>query len=712
MVDKKKKKKKAQLPFRINILFFVIFLLFSVLILQLGVVQILNGEAFQDEIDRTIQDTTKIPVPRGKIYDRYHNIIVDNKPIYSITYTPAKGVQAIDRLKVAKKLAEFITMVPVDEDPEEYFDDTLTERNLKEYWYLENKEEADERISPEETADLSNAEVYNATLDLITEEEISNFSLEEKEVISIKKELDKAYSLTPQIVKNEGVTVDEYAKVSEHLAELPGINATTDWDREYLYESTIQSLLGSITTQEEGIPAENESYYLTRGYSRNDRVGKSGLEEYYEDLLKGRKEQIQYTTTKDGSIIGAETVVEGERGKDLVLSIDMEFQERVDKILLDALKEAVPANSKLNDVLAVVMDPNTGELLAVSGQHYDRKNDEFSNAAFKTIYDAHRPGSVVKGATVLSGFESGVISPGQVFYDRTIGLPQNPFSSWSSTLGAVNDIDALKVSSNVYMGYIALRLGGDYRYPYPNGSSVAIDRISLNNAFQEFRNYFSQFGLGVKTGIDFPYEATGYVGTDFQAGNLLHYAVGQFDTYTTMQLAQYVSTIANGGNRVEPHFMKELREPKASEDEVGAIYQTQNPKVLNRISMDYLDRVQEGFRRVFQEQGGTAASYFRNKEYKPAGKTGTAESEVFETDANGDVYGVETVNLNLIGYAPYDNPEIAFAIVVPNLNPSYTGINNKIGEQIMDTYFELKKERASGNNGSTTDDSEEETENE
>src|SRR6476661_1597610 len=128
----KKKKKKAQLPFRLNILFFVVFLLFSVLILQLGIVQILNGEAFQDEIERTIQDTTKIPVPRGKIFDRNHNVVVDNKPLYSITYTPAKGIQAQDRLTVAEKLAGFISM-----DSKKYID-PITERNKREYWYLKN----------------------------------------------------------------------------------------------------------------------------------------------------------------------------------------------------------------------------------------------------------------------------------------------------------------------------------------------------------------------------------------------------------------------------------------------------------------------------------------------------------------------------------------------------------------------------------------------
>lgn len=569
---------------------------------------------------------------------------------------------------------------------------------MKEYWYLENKEEADNRLKGENLEELSNAEVYNKTLDLIEEEEISHYSLEEKEIIAIKKELDKAYSLSPQIVKNEGVTPKEYALVSENLSNLPGINATTDWNRKYPYEETLKSLLGTITSQEEGIPAENESYYLARGYSRNDRVGKSGLEQYYEDLLRGRKEQIQYTTTKNGVVIGADTVVEGQRGKDLVLTIDMDFQEEVDKIVAEELKKAISrGNRHLDQALAVVMNPKTGEILAVSGQRFDRSKNKMHNEAFRTLYDSHVPGSTIKGATVLAGYGSGVLRPGEVFYDRPIKIAgTNEKSSWKN-LGSVNDFNALKMSSNIYMFYIALRLGGDYRYPFPNNSSVSIDY----NAFQELRRYYQQFGLGAKTGIDYPYEATGFLGPAPDAGNLLDFSIGQYDTYTTMQLAQYVSTIANDGYRVKPHFLKEVREPNGTEDQLGSIYRTENTTVLNKIEMDHVERVQEGFRRVFQESGGTASAYFRGKSYNPAGKTGTAQS--FHN-------GYKTENRTLVGYAPFDDPEIAFAIIVPNLSvgvrPQHP-VNNTIGERILDSYFEMKK----NNNKDDNDESNDEVEN-
>ncbi|HLR70348.1 MAG TPA: penicillin-binding protein 2, partial [Pseudogracilibacillus sp.] len=138
-----KKKKVSRIPLRLNIVFFIVFVLFSVLVLQLGIVQILQGESYQEEIDRTIQDTSKTPVPRGKIFDRNGKVIVDNKPLYSITYTPPKRVQAEDKLELAEDLTSFLT---IDEEGIK----KITERNKKEYWYLKNTDEAVERLTDKE----------------------------------------------------------------------------------------------------------------------------------------------------------------------------------------------------------------------------------------------------------------------------------------------------------------------------------------------------------------------------------------------------------------------------------------------------------------------------------------------------------------------------------------------------------------------------------
>src|SRR5699024_10473866 len=359
----------SRIPFRANMLFFAVFILFTVLVIQLGIVQILEGESHQAEIDRTINDVSKSYAPRGKIVDRNGEIVVDNTPSYAITYSTTKRVQAEEKIVLAEKVAEYSEM-------EDKVKDKISERNKKEYWYLKNLEKATNRLTDEEIEDLDDVEQYDLALERITDDDLDEIADEEMDIIAIKRELDKAYALTPEVIKNKDISIQEYAKIAEHLNSLPGIDATTDWERKYVHDDTFKSILGSITSQDEGIPADKEDYFLTRGYNRNDRIGKSGLEEQYEDILRGRKEQIEYTMTKTGKVLGTDIKVPGSRGKDLVLTIDMDYQKKVDEIVLKELKSVrSKGNTYAEDALAIALNPKTGEILAMSGQHYDKEKD-------------------------------------------------------------------------------------------------------------------------------------------------------------------------------------------------------------------------------------------------------------------------------------------------------------------------------------------------
>src|SRR5699024_9660979 len=246
----KKKKNKNPLPFRLNIVFFVIFILFSVLVIQLGVVQILEGKDHQEEIERTVSDKSKSPVPRGKIFDRDGDILVDNDPLYSITYTPPKRAQPEEKLELAEKLIENMEVDKKDIDK-------VTENNKKEYWYMENLNKANDRLSEKESK-LDDDKQYELALDRIDEEDLDEITDEEMKVIAVKRLLDQGYSLTPEVIKNEGISPEEYSKIAENLSELPGINASTDWNRKYAEKDTLRSILGSITNRNEGIPEEKE----------------------------------------------------------------------------------------------------------------------------------------------------------------------------------------------------------------------------------------------------------------------------------------------------------------------------------------------------------------------------------------------------------------------------------------------------------------------
>lgn len=698
-----KKRNRAQIPVRLNVLFLVVFILFSVLILQLGVVQILNGEEARQRVNETENTTASIAVPRGIMYDKFGKIILDNEPERSITYTPPKnGDSSKKRLEIAEKLAKLITM---DEDFES-LQSMVRERDKKEYWYLFNSKEANERLTEEER-ELSTSEQYRAILNHIGPEDYNEFDWSDPyllNVVAIKKELDQGFELSPHTIKNEGVTEEEYALVSENLNELPGIDAKIDWNRVKPYGQTFSSFIGNITTSNEGIPRENQDYYLTMGYSRNDRVGTSGLEQYYESVLSGQKEIIQYTTDNNGNILGTETVKEGKSGNDLVLTIDIEFQKEVDEIVREELENYLKSNPYENrymsDALVAILDPQTGDVIALSGAHYDRENNEFVDQAYRVIYDSHIPGSVVKGATMLSGYDSGVVAPGTVLLDRPIKIAGTPTKRSWRNMHYINDKTAIIDSSNVYMFEIAMRISGaQYRENEPL-------RGFNSEGFQIMRNYFHQFGLGSRTGIDLPYEATGFVGSNVQDGGLLlDFSIGQYDNYTTLQLAQYVSTIANDGYRVSPRIVKEIRQANGNKDTLGAVIERFGPNVLNRVTMDerYVEIIQDSFRRVATE--GTGRGHWANNKYNVAIKTGTAQNHFYENGVKR-----ETNNLTLVGYAPYNEPEMAFAIVVPRtgIGTNQSGIHHNIGNRIVNRYFERKQELENANNDESNQDEAEE----
>ncbi|MBO1579142.1 penicillin-binding protein 2 [Bacillus sp. XF8] len=689
-MSKKKKKKKTHVPFRLNVLFFCVFLMFSAIIVKLGMVQIVHGEDYKNEVEKKENATVSNPVPRGKIFDRYGRAVVDNNPVRTITFTRMKGSTSEERLETAKKLAQLIEVSP----------DKLTERDKKDYWLSLHEEEAKAKITKKDRAELKekkidDKEIAERQRNRVTEAEINQLTAEDLEILAIKSKMDGGYAMTPQIVKKD-VTPEEYAIISENLALLPGIDTTVDWERKYTYDDMFRSVLGGVTSSDEGLPKERLDYFLVRDYNRNDRVGKSYLEQQYEDALHGTKAEVRNVTDKDGNILETINVSKGQRGNDLNLTIDMELQKRVEEILSKNLMKFKGSEPLLDRAFVVMMNPKNGEVLSMAGKQLVEENGEtkVQDFALGTMTSSYPMGSTVKGATLLTGYQTGAITPGTTLLDEPIKLKGTPIKSSWKTMGYINDLTALKMSSNVYMFKTAMNIAG---VPYVRGGTLDIKK----KAFDDMRYYFGQFGLGVKTGIDLPNESAGLRGSEYTPGFLLDLSIGQYDNYTPLQLAQYVSTIANGGYRMQPQVVKEIRQPTAKQDEVGKVIQSMEPKVLNRIDMpeNQIKRIQEGFRQVFNESGGTGAKYFTGAKYTAAGKTGTAQT-VYGGDkesgkkANGE--RVQVYNLTLVGYAPLDNPEVAFSVVVPWVHDDKTGINGYISREIMDAYFDLKKQEVTG----------------
>jgi penicillin-binding protein A len=681
------KKKKRHVPFRVNLLFFIVFLLFSVLVVRLGVVQIVHGEDYKSEIDRTEDITVKFPVPRGRMFDRNGKVIVDNIARDAITYTNY-GANQSEMMDVAKRLAFLIEVKP----------DKVQERDMKDYWILKYPKRAEQKVLEKEFLTLKkkledkkfNKKVYELKLDRISEDDLKELNAEDLEIVAIYRTISSGYALTPQIVKNVDVTKEEFALVSENSEYLPGVDTTTDWDRFYTYDKTLKTILGKVTDTDEGVPKEQLDYFLARDYSQNERVGKSYLEMQYEDILHGQKTKVKNITDKAGNVLKSEVVYEGKKGKDLILTIDMDLQLAVEKILEEELRNVkrLPRTGLLDRAFVVLMDPRTGDVLTMAGKQIGK--DGMQDFALGTVSSSYNVGSTVKGATILTGLKTGAISTGTTIHDRPLYIKGTPEkSSWSNNLGTLNPIGALRVSSNVYMFETAIRIGNGHYQP---NQPLRLDP----EAFNTMRESFGQFGLGTRTGIDLPNEQIGYKGPS-DSGKLLDFAIGQYDTYTPMQMAQYVSTIANGGYRIQPRLVKEIREPLLVNDELGPISVEMNPTILNKLDMKsgWMETVQEGFRQVMQAPSGTATKKFSSAPYSPAGKTGTAEA--FYDGPEKDKYSglVEVMNLSLVGYAPHNNPEMAMSVIVPWAYQGASGhsVNLEIGRRVMDKYFELKKNR-------------------
>ncbi|WP_254871085.1 penicillin-binding protein 2 [Bacillus sp. Marseille-Q1617] len=631
--------------------------------------------------------------PRGKIYDRYRNVIVDNVPLNAITYTRTQSTKPDEMLKVARKLAQLIKMDP----------DKITDRDRKDFWLLTHPDEAEKLVSNDEikrlqdnkdlTKDDVNKKVYQMQLDRITEENIHSFNKDELEVLAIFREFNTGYALSPQIVKNEGVTTEEMARVNENLAKMPGVNVTTDWKRRYVGDDTLRSILGKVSSSKEGLPSELVNSYTAKGYALNDRVGTSYVEAQYEDVLKGQKEEIEYVTKK-GSVLEEQLLKEGQSGKDVVLTIDMKLQKEVEKIVEEELgKQAAKywESPYLDRAYVIMMNPHTGEILSMVGKKYSKDSEGrtvLQDDALGTFTSEYAVGSAVKGATVLTGYMTEKIRVGEVILDEEIKIKDTPPKrSWFNlSRGPIylNDIQALEISSNAYMFKIALKIANAH---YVRNQPLDYDV----KAFDTLRNHFNQFGLGVKTGLDLPGEADGFEGSEKIPGKLMDFAIGQYDLYTPMQLVQYASVVANKGYRIQPHIMKEIREPNHNKGTIGPIVYEREPKILNRIdvSREEINQVRTGFYRVAHGHNGTAREFI-NAPYDAAAKSGTAEAFYFNPEIGKSV---ETYNTTLIGYAPYDNPEVAFSVVLPYSHQDKDPYVNKIiAKRVMDKYFELKIE--------------------
>ncbi|MBQ8535160.1 MAG: penicillin-binding protein 2 [Bacilli bacterium] len=660
---------------RVIIFLIITLVLFFIVLVKLINVMVIEKDKYKKELDNlTYSRVLGTSSPRGRIYDRNYNIIVDNKSLKTITYQKIKGTSNLEMVEVARKVVNHLNL--------DY--DKLTKRSKKEYLCVIDKKYCDSLVTQKEIDKVSQKKLTATELQELKYERIPDeklvFSEEENKVAHLYYLMNKGYTYEEKIIKSDA-TNEEYAYISENNVELTGFKTKLDWERVYPYGDVFKTILGKVSTSTQGIPAEEKDYYLEKGYSLNDRVGISYIEKQYEEYLRGEKAVYEVVNTYETKL-----VKEGSRGKDIVLSIDINLQREVERILAEHIINAKSEpNTEFYDHSSVIIqDPNTGEILAMSGKKY--VNGTIVDDTPSLLTSPITPGSVVKGASMLVGYNTGAIHIGERLLDECIKVAGVAEKCSYRTLGVIDDITALAKSSNVYQFKIAIRVNGQEYFRNM--------KMNFNQgAFDIYRKMYHSFGLGVKTQIDLPVESLGYTSKDRAAGNLLDFVMGQYETYTPIQLSQYITTIANGGERLQPHFLKEVHS-SSDNDEIGELEFKVEKKVLNMIETrhEYMQRVREGFIAVLNSPGGYGVGYM-NTNMKPAGKTGTSQSFI-DTDGNG-VIDTETITSSFLGYAPYDNPKMSIIVTSPDSSRPNTDIDYaslvtyRITQRVTEKYSEM-----------------------
>ena len=660
---------------RISFIFGIIVFIFAIIVLRLGYLQIAQGSHYKQLIKNSENLTVNEAVPRGRILDRNGKVLVDNASKKAITYARGRKTSQSEVLKTAEKLSKLIKMDT----------DKITDRDKQDYWIQLHPNKAKSLMKNEQVllddGNITQDEYDDALYKKVGKNQINSLNDKDLKILAIYREMMSGSALDPQTIKNEDVSDEEYAAVSQKLSDMPGVNTTMDWDRKYPYGDTLRGIFGDVSTTEEGIPKELTEQYLAKGYSRNDRVGKSYLEYQYDDILKGKKKEMKYTTDKSGEVIDSKVINPGSRGDDLVLSIDVDLQKKTEEYLEKQISKLRSEGAKdMDNALIVVQNPNNGDILAMAGKQID-KNGDLTDYDIGTFTSQYAVGSSVKGGTLLAGYQNNAIKVGEEMIDEPLkfagGLTKHSYFNQDGKV-RIDDKEALMHSSNVYMFKTALKLAGS---PYTPNMSLPTD---ITSAGQKLRKGLNQVGLGVKTGIDLPNETNGQIEplTD-NPGNYLDLAIGQYDTYTPMQLSQYVSTIGNNGYRVQPHVGLEIRKA-TNKETLGPVKEKVKGQVLNKVNntQNEVNEVQEGFKMAFNEKDGTGYQSFKDTEVPSAGKTGTAE--VFQD-------GEPRVNSTYIGYAPIKNPQLAFSIVYTNQPVPEPWLNGgDLGRDVINYYFKEK----------------------
>lgn len=691
-----RKSKKANINLRYNILTVLIYVLGIILIARLFNLQIVHGAEYREESNTRLTRESVLEASRGAILDKTGATLVDSKIQFSLEMYKSKVDTAtlnqsiLNMINVLEKYeTSYVDSFPIKIKPFEF---TISEQELLS-WKKSNK------LSEDITAEQAFYK-FKSKYGIDT-----NNIQDARKIMAIRYEASqKGYSSTKAIRIADNISREAVAEFSESSDKFVGINIVVEPVRQYTSGSLASHILGyagKINSQ------EYEQRKST--YGSNDIIGKTGIEYVFEEYLKGKNGTKQIDMAVDGTTTAEYVSKEATAGSDVVLTIDANLQKVTEDALASNIQKIASGgfgkayNAKAG--ACVVMNVNSGEVLAMASYpNYDPSdfvggisteawNNYTNNAAKplvdKAIQNSYSPGSTYKMVTAIAGLESGAINLNTKINDTGVykkyGISMNCwyYTDYHRGHGYLNVSEAIEKSCNYFF--------------YETGDRMGIDKLA------EFARYF---GLGTKTGIELQGETAGVLADretkkqkhpddqNWNPGNTLNASIGQGDNeFSPLQMARYISMLANGGHKIDVSIVKTIRNSDGSEasreeinkfvnKKLGLEEDTQEEKQLNQ---NYLNAVLQGMKSVTSDTGGTAYVRFKDFNISVGGKTGSAEAP------NNQVHAW------FVGFAPFENPEIAIVVMVENGgHGNYTA---EVVRDIMGEYFGMNTQDIEENMG-------------
>ena len=659
---------KRSINFRYNTITIFTYIIGIILIVQLFNLQIVHGAKYREESNTRLTRESTLEADRGEILDRSGNVLVSSSQKFNLELYKSK----IDTNSLNESILKIIQVL--EKYNVSYTDDFPIKIEPFEYKISDT-----ELVSWKKNNDIEeNATAEDAFYKFKEKYKIANEDIVQvRKIIALRYAIAKeGYSSTKALTIAKDIPREAIAEFSERGDEFPGINIVVQPVRLYKEGTLASHILGYASKI-----GSDEYQQKKDEYDQNDLIGKTGIEGLFEKYLKGKKGTKQIDMAVDGTITAEVVEQEAVAGSNVVLTIDSKLQ----KITEEALKENIEkikngGFGKSYDAKGgscVVMNVKTGEVLAmasypdynpqsfangISSEEWKSYNENKSYPLInKTIQSAYEPGSIFKMVTAIAGLESGNITLSERINDTGVYKKYGAewkcwyYTDYHTGHGYLNVIGAIQKSCNFFFYETADRMGID-----------TLDK------------YAKYFGLGTKTGIELPSEVSGTLASknyaksikaSWNPGDTINAAIGQgYNKFTPLQMAKYISMVANGGKKIDVSIVKTIQNADGTEvskeeidkfvsEKLGGSKNSDDENI--NLNSQYVNAVKEGMRSVTSGEAGTAYARFKNFNISVGGKTGSAE-------AGKDANGKDIVNAWFAAFAPYEDPEIAVVIMVEN----------------------------------------------